>query len=140
METIEPIAKFQGRINKDGRVTIPKQILNSFGIKQNDYVKVIVRKIEIVEKTITVLAQALLVVKIGKYGAITIPRKLIREMGLNESTQLEIILLDFYKFDELVSEKGKKLLLSLQSQANYRILPLDATYTQEIGVRYRYLV
>ena len=138
-ETKEPLAKFQAKVNKDGRVTIPRPILETLGLKQNDYVKVLLRKIEISGKTITVTAQAVLAVKIGKYGAITLPKKLIKEFELKENEAVEVIILDYYKFDELVSEKGKELLSRLQSRNNYKVLPTDTSYISEIGIRYKYL-
>ncbi|HHI00542.1 MAG TPA: AbrB family transcriptional regulator, partial [Thermococcus litoralis] len=41
-ESKEPLAKFQAKVNKDGRITIPRPILETFGLKQNDYVKVLI--------------------------------------------------------------------------------------------------
>ena len=138
-ESREPLAKFQAKVNKDGRITIPRPILETFGLKQNDYVKVLIRKIEISDKTITVTAQAVLAVKIGKYGAITLPKKLMREFELKENEPVEVVILDYYKFEELVSEKGRELLSRLQSRNNYKVLPTDTSYLNEIGIRYRYL-
>jgi bifunctional DNA-binding transcriptional regulator/antitoxin component of YhaV-PrlF toxin-antitoxin module len=138
-ETKEPLAKFQARVNKDNRVTIPRPILEAFGLKQNDYVKVLIRKIEISDKTVTVIAQALLAVKIGKYGAITLPKKLVKEFELKENESIEVIILEYYKFEELVSEKGRELLSKLLSRNNYWILPADSQYLSEIGIKYKYL-
>ena len=138
-ETKESLAKFQAKVNKDGRVSIPRPILETLGLKQNDYVKVLLRKIEISDKTITVTAQAVLAVKIGRNGAITLPKKLMREFEIKENEPVEIVILDYYKFEELVSEKGKELLSRLQSRNNYKVLPTDTSYLNEIGIRYRYL-
>ncbi len=138
-ETKEPLAKFQAKVNKDGRVTIPRPILETLGLKQNDYVKILLRKIEISDKIITVTAQAVLAVKIGRNGAITIPKRLMRELELKENMSVEIIILDYYKFEELVSEKGKELLTRLQSRNNYKLLSPDSSYISEIGIRYKYL-
>ncbi|WP_297555876.1 AbrB/MazE/SpoVT family DNA-binding domain-containing protein, partial [Thermococcus sp.] len=126
-------------VNKDGRITIPRPILETFGLKQNDYVKVLIRKIEISDKTIAVTAQAVLAVKIGRYGAITLPKKLIREFEIKENEPVEVVILDYYKFEELVSEKGRELLSRLQSRNNYKVLPTDTSYLNEIGIRYREL-
>ncbi len=138
-EAKEPLAKFQAKVNKDGRITIPRPILESLGLKQNDYVKVLLRKIEISGKTITVTTQAVLAVRIGRNGAISLPKKLVREFELKENEPVEVIILDYYKFDELVSEKGKELLSKLQSRDNYKILPTDSSYLGEVGIKYRYL-
>lgn len=138
-EAKEPLAKFQAKVNKDGRVTIPRPILETLGLKQNDYVKVLLRKIEISDKTITVTAQAVLAVKIGRNGAITLPKKLMREFKIKENEPVEIVILDYYKFEELVSEKGRELLSRLQARNNYKVLPTDTSYLNEIGVRYREL-
>ena len=138
-ESREPLAKFQAKVNKDGRITIPRPILETFGLKQNDYVKVLIRKIEISDKTIAVTAQAVLAVKIGRNGAITLPKKLMREFDIKDNEPVEVVILDYYKFEELVSEKGRELLSRLQSRNNYKVLPTDTSYLNEIGVRYRYL-
>ena len=136
-EAKEPLAKFQAKVNKDGRITIPRPILETFRLKQNDYVKVLIRKIEISDKTITVTAQAVLAVKIGRNGAIALPKKLMREFELKENEPVEVIILDYYKFEELVSEKGKELLSRLQARNNYKVLPTDSSYLNEIGVKYK---
>lgn len=135
-ETKEPLAKFQAKVNKDGRVTIPRPILDTLKLKQNDYVKVLVRKIEMQDKVIKVLSQALLTVKIGRNGAIALPKSLIREFELRENEPIEILILDYYKLEELVSDKGKELLTKLQSRSNYKVMPTDTSYLNEIGVKY----
>lgn len=136
-ETKEPLAKFQATVNKDGRITIPRPILEAFGLRQNDYVKVLIRKIEISDKTIVVTAQALLAVKIGRNGAIALPKKLMREFELKENEPVEVVILDYYKFEELVSEKGRELLSRLQARNNYKVLPTDTSYLNEIGIGYK---
>lgn len=48
--------------------------------------------------------------KIGKYGVIIFLKKFVKEFELRENELVEVIILDYYKFEELVSEKGKEFL------------------------------
>ena len=114
---IEPLAKFHARLDKEGRVAVPKPIRDALNLSKNDYVEVIVRKIEIDHKAkqIRVLKQAYLITRLGAKGLIFLPSELKREFNLEEKEIVEIVLYGFHKFDELVSTKGKKLMEKMQS-------------------------
>lgn len=118
---VEPLAKFHARLDKEGRVAIPKAIRDAFGLNKNDYVEVIIRKIEVDlnKKQVKVLRQAYLITRMGAKGLIFIPSDLKRQFDLHEKDIVEIILYGFHKFDELVSEKGKHLLNKMQSAGKW---------------------
>jgi len=132
-ESKEPLAKFHARLDKEGRVAIPKAIREALNINKNDYVEIIVRKIQIDSKnsTIKVLKQGYLITRVGARGLVFLPADLKRDFDLEEKDIVEILLLGYHKFDELVSEKGKKLLSKVQTSGKWvevkpeEILPED---------------
>jgi len=120
-ETKEPLAKFHARLDKEGRIAIPKTVREALNINKNDYVEVIVRKIEIEPETaiIRVLKQGYLITRVGAKGLIFLPADLKRDFDLHEKDIVEVLLLGYHKFDELVSEKGKQLLSKVQTSGKW---------------------
>ncbi|MBO8175210.1 MAG: AbrB/MazE/SpoVT family DNA-binding domain-containing protein [Thermococcus sp.] len=118
---VEPLAKFHARLDKEGRVAIPKAIRDALKLSKNDYVEVVVRKIEIdtERRQIKVLRQAYLITRIGSKGLIFLPSDLKKQFDLHEKDIVEIVLYGFHKFDELVSDKGKQLLNKMQSAGKW---------------------
>ncbi|NJE47838.1 AbrB family transcriptional regulator, partial [Thermococcus sp. GR7] len=66
-----------------------------------------------------VLKQGYLVARVGTKGLIFLPADLKRDFGLHEKDIIEVLLLGYHKFDELVSEKGKKLLSKVQASGKW---------------------
>ncbi|NJE75960.1 AbrB/MazE/SpoVT family DNA-binding domain-containing protein [Thermococcus sp. ES12] len=124
---IEPLAKFHARLDKEGRVAIPKVIRDALNLSKNDYVEVIIRKINInyARREIRVLRQAYLITRLGAKGLIFLPAELKKEFELNEKDIVEVVLYGFYKFDELVSEKGRQLMTKIQSTGKWTELKPD---------------
>lgn len=120
-EAKEPLAKFHARLDKEGRVAIPKAIREALNINKNDYVEIVVRKIQIDSKTSTikVLKQGYLITRVGARGLVFLPADLKRDFGLNEKDIVEILLIGYHKFDELVSEKGKELISKVQTSGRW---------------------
>jgi len=116
-EAKEPLAKFQAKVNKDGRVSIPKQIKDVLGFESDDYLKVIIRKIKATkeEGIIYVYSQAFVVLRVGIRGYIVIPQKIRRDLDLKPNESVEIVILDYYPSTT------------------------DSSYIGEIGIRYREL-
>jgi AbrB family looped-hinge helix DNA binding protein len=121
-ETKEPLAKFQARVNKDGRVSIPKQIKDVLGFEADDYLKVIIRKINAAkeEGIIYVYGQAFLVLRVGIRGYIVIPQKIRRDLGLKPNESVEIVILDYYP-----STTDPQELEKLSTSTRFRYLFLD---------------
>ena len=114
---VEPLAKFHARLDKEGRVVIPKPIRDALNLTKNDYIEVVVRKIEIdhEKREIRILRQAYLITRLGTKGLIFLPSELKKQFDLKEKDIVEVVLYGFHKFDELVSEKGKQLMTKMQS-------------------------
>ena len=121
-ETKEPLAKFQAKVNKDGRVSIPKQIKDVLGFESDDYLKVIIRKINAAkeEGIIYVYGQAFVVLRVGIRGYIVIPQKIRRDLGLKPNESVEIVILDYYS-----STTDPQELEKLSSSTRFRYLFLD---------------
>jgi len=97
-ETKEPLAKFQARMNKDGRVSLPKQIKDVLGFESDDYLKVIIRKIK-TEKSqgiIYVYGQEFAILRVGIRGYVVIPQKVRRQLKLKPNDSVEMVILDYY--------------------------------------------
>jgi len=130
---IEPLAKFHARLDKEGRVAIPKAIRDAIGLDKNDYVEVIIRKIKIdrANRQIIVLRQAYLITRIGAKGLIFLPSDLKKQFDLHEKDIVEVVLYGFHKFDELVSEKGKQLLDKVQSVGKWSELKPEDKFPED---------
>lgn len=98
-ESKEPLAKFHARLDKDGRLVIPRYIRDTLKIERGDYVKLIVRKIKIdfQDKTIFVKSQKQIISKIGRKGTAYIPNEIRRDLNIEPNELVEIVLLDIFK-------------------------------------------
>ncbi|WP_297555873.1 AbrB/MazE/SpoVT family DNA-binding domain-containing protein [Thermococcus sp.] len=116
-ESKEPLAKFQAKMNKDGRVSLPKQIKDVLGLESDDYLKVIIRKIkaEKSEGIIYVYGQEFAILRVGIRGYVVIPQKVRRDLNLKPNDSVEIVILDYYPSTT------------------------DSSYISEIGIKYREL-
>ncbi|WP_297489387.1 AbrB family transcriptional regulator [Thermococcus sp.] len=121
-ETKEPLAKFQAKVNKDGRVSIPKQIKDVLRLEPDDYLKIIIRKIQTnkEEGVIYVYGQAFVVVRVGIRGYIVIPQRIRRDLTLGTNESIEVVILDYYP-----STTDPKELEKLTSSARFKYLFLD---------------
>ncbi len=121
-ETKEPLAKFQARMNKDGRVSLPKQIKDVLGFESDDYLKVIIRKIK-TEKSqgiIYVYGQEFAILRVGIRGYVVIPQKVRRDLNLKPNDSVEVVILDYYP-----STTDPQDLETLSSSTRFRYLFLD---------------
>ena len=126
-ETTEPLAKFHARLDPKGRVLIPKSDREILGIESNDYVEVIIRKIQVDHDSmkISVLDRAFLIAKVGARGYFIIPTETRHLLNLDYGDIVEVFLLTFHKFDELISEKGKSLLSRIQTYSHSKIISAE---------------
>ncbi|WP_148290388.1 AbrB/MazE/SpoVT family DNA-binding domain-containing protein [Thermococcus litoralis] len=137
-ETIEPLAKFHAKLNVEGRITIPSPTRELLGLNQNDYVEVIVRKIEVdhANQKIYVLKQAYLISRIGVNGTLFLPKDLQREMTLQPKELVEVLLVGLHRFDELLSPKGKLLLTKSQSIGKWAFIEPNQPLPREPYISY----
>jgi len=121
-EAKEPLAKFQAKMNKDGRVSLPKQIKDVLGFESDDYLKVIIRKIQAEkdEGVIYVYGQAFVILRVGIRGYIVIPQKVRRDLNLEPNDSVEIVILDYYP-----STTDSQDLEKLSSSTRFRYLFLN---------------
>lgn len=121
-ESKEPLAKFQAKMNKDGRVSLPKQIKDVLGLESDDYLKVIIRKIkaEKSEGIIYVYGQEFAILRVGIRGYVVIPQKVRRDLNLKPNDSVEIVILDYYP-----STTDPRDLEKLSSSTRFRYLFLN---------------
>ena len=121
-ETKEPLAKFQAKMNKDGRVSLPKQIKDVLGFEPDDYLKVIVRKIRTdkEEGVIYVYGQEFAILRVGIRGYVVIPQKVRKQLELRPNDSVEIVVLDYYP-----STTDPKSIEKLTEVTRFKYLFLD---------------
>ena len=103
-EIVEPLAKFHALITTKGRFTIPKETRRVFGIKEGDYLELIIRKLDPQTKKPT--KRAIIIVRLNVTGQGVVPAELIRKMNIKlKEDILEVLLVRFFKPEEVL--KGK---------------------------------
>ncbi|MCD6373381.1 MAG: AbrB/MazE/SpoVT family DNA-binding domain-containing protein [Thermococcus sp.] len=109
-ESREPLAKFHARVDKDGRLVIPRYIRDTLKIERGDYIKLIVRKIKIDfnDKTIFVETQKQIISKVGRKGTAYIPNEVRRSLNIEPDELVEVILLDIFKSEVPDNESNFK--------------------------------
>ncbi|AEC51597.1 putative protein Predicted transcription regulator, SpoVT/AbrB family [Pyrococcus sp. NA2] len=101
-EAIEPLAKFHAKVDKSGRVIIPKYIRDIYEINQGDFVVMIVRKVRIDKKDrkVYVLRQVKFSAKVNERGVVVVPKQLREHLDIKPGDLLEVLLMDHYKSNE----------------------------------------
>lgn len=122
---IEPLAKFHASINIKGQLVIPAKDREILGLNKGDYLEVIVRSFRVVDGKIRVLKRAYVIVRLSSKGLITIPEPVRRELNISTGDVVEILIVGYHKFEELISEKGRKLVKHLQGKANAQVISSD---------------
>ncbi|WP_297090880.1 AbrB/MazE/SpoVT family DNA-binding domain-containing protein [Thermococcus sp.] len=135
---IEPLAKFHARLDKEGRIAVPKAIRDALNLAKNDYIEVVIRKVEIdhTKREIRILRQAYLITRLGAKGLIFLPSELKKQFDLKEKDIVEVVLYGFHKFDELVSEKGKLLMTKMQSVGRWSELTPDEQIPESLDMEH----
>ena len=97
---IEPLAKFHARLDRDGRVTIPRHVRAVFHINKDDYIKATIRRVhvDLDLKTIFILGEdSGVIMRVGRGGMVTIPQKIREELQLDPGDLVEIIIENVFK-------------------------------------------
>lgn len=116
-QTVEPLAKFHAQIYKNGRIAIPKNERDYFGIDQYDIVELIVRKVE--KNNIT--GRGWFLAQLTARGLLTIPFGLRQELNIQEGDFVEVLLLSFVRVEEVIGEEGFKIMKSLRAN-DYKVI------------------
>lgn len=82
----EPLAKFHAQVYKNGRIAIPKNERDYFGIDQHDIVELIVRKIE--DNKIN--GRGWFLAQLTTRGVLTIPLGLRKELDIPEGETMTL--------------------------------------------------
>jgi len=116
-EIAEPLAKFQSRLRPQGRVMIPVYIREYFGIKDGDFVVVIIR---IPDESRNIVGRVFAITKVYDRGVITIPKKIRDKFNLQPGSFVEILLIDYILISSVVERK-----FNLQPTTKYEIIDRD---------------
>ncbi|BAD84283.1 transcription regulator, SpoVT/AbrB family [Thermococcus kodakarensis KOD1] len=96
----EPLAKFHARLDRDGRVTIPRHVRTVFHINKDDYIKATIRRVyvDLGLKTIFILGEDTgVIMRVGRGGMVTIPQKVREELQLDPGDLVEVIIENVFK-------------------------------------------
>ena len=88
---IEPLAKFHVKVHSQYRVTFPKETRQAFGIREGDYVVLILRKIH--GQPPTAIRRAVLFLKISRNGVMVLPKELTTSFEIEVGEIIEILLI-----------------------------------------------
>ena len=113
----EPLAKFHAQVYRNGRIAIPKNERDYFGIDQHDIVELIVRKYEGDKIT----GRGWFLAQLTVNGKLTIPQGLRHELNILEGEFIEVLLVGFIRIEDVIGESGLKIMKSLRSN-DYRVI------------------
>jgi len=114
-QIIEPLAKFHSPVYKNGRIAIPSNERDYYGLDQHDIVLLIVRNNN---------GRGLFWAQLTVHGRLTIPRGLRRELGISEGDFVEVLLIDIIKVKDMMGEEGYNVLKAIRTNS-YRLLTPD---------------
>ncbi len=116
-QVIEPLAKFHTQVYRNGRIAIPKNERDYFGIGQHDIVELIIRKI----KEDKIIGRGWFLAQLTVRGVLTIPLGLRKELDISDGDFIEVLLLSFIRIEDVIGEKGLKIMRALRAN-DYRII------------------
>jgi len=101
-QTPEPLAKFHAKVDKSGRIIIPKYIRDTYGIKPNDFVVLIIRKVSIDKKNrkVYVHSQFKFSGKVNERGVVVIPKQYRSRFTIEPGELVEVLLMDYHEPEE----------------------------------------
>ena len=114
---IEPLAKFHAQVYRNGRIAIPKNERDYFGIDQHDIVELIVRKIENDE----IRGRGWFLAQLTTNGKLTIPFGLRQELNISDGDFVEVLIIGFVKIENIIGEEGLKVMRTLKS-SDYKVI------------------
>ncbi|AEH25100.1 AbrB/MazE/SpoVT family DNA-binding domain-containing protein [Pyrococcus yayanosii] len=116
-QIIEPLAKFHAQVYRNGRIAIPKNERDYFGIDQHDIVELIIRKIENGQ----IKGRGWFIAQLTVRGVLTIPLGLRKELDISDGDFVEVLLIGFIRIEDVVGERGLKIMRALRAN-DYRII------------------
>lgn len=111
-QVIEPLAKFHSPVYKNGRIAIPSNERDYFGLDKHDIVLLVVRNPN---------GRGLFWAQLTVHGRLTIPQGLRQHLSISEGDFVEVLLVDFIKIKNVVGEEGYRILRAVRTNS-YRLL------------------
>ncbi|WP_054839687.1 hypothetical protein [Thermococcus sp. JCM 11816] len=117
---IEPLAKFHAQVYRNGRIAVPKNERDYFGLDQHDIVELIIRKWEGGDKILG--RGGWFLAQLTVRGVLTIPLGLRRELKISDGGDfVEVLLIGFIRIEDVIGEQGLKIMKSLRSN-EYKLI------------------
>jgi len=113
----EPLAKFHAQVYRNGRIAIPKNERDYYGLGQYDVVELIIRKY----RDNKIVGRGWFLAQLTVSGVLTIPLGLRRELDISDGDFIEVLLLSYIKIEDVIGEKGLKIMKALRLN-DYRII------------------
>ena len=118
---IEPLAKFHAQVYKNGRIAIPSNEREHFGLDKHDIVSLIVRKYE-GEK---IIGRGQFWAQLTIHGRLTIPNGLRQQLNIREGDHVEVLLVDFIKLHEKLEDKEYFIFQAIKNGKYFMLNPED---------------
>ncbi len=113
----EPLAKFHAQVYRNGRIAIPKNERDYYGLDQHDIVELIVRKYEGNE----IIGRGWFLAQLTTRGVLTIPLGLRRELNIVDGDFVEVLLIGFIRIEDVIGDQGLKIMKALRSN-EYKLI------------------
>ena len=114
---IELLAKFHAQVYRNGRISIPKNERDYYGLDQHDIVELIVRKYEGDKIT----GRGWFLAQLTVNGKLTIPQGLRHELNISDGEFIEVLLVGFIRIEDVIGEQGLRVMRSLRSN-EYKLI------------------
>lgn len=113
----EPLAKFHTQVYRNGRIAIPKNERDYYGLDQHDIVELIVRKYE----DDKIIGRGWFLAQLTVRGVLTIPLGLRRELNISDGDFVEVLLIGFIRIEDVIGDQGLKIMKALRSN-EYKLI------------------
>ncbi len=100
-QAVEPLAKFHAQVYRNGRIAIPANEREYFGLNKHDIVNLIIRKLE----GDKIIGRGQFWAQLTIHGRLTIPNGLRQKLNISEGDHVEVLLVDFIKIQEKLGDR-----------------------------------
>ena len=109
-QIVEPLAKFHAQVYRNGRIAIPANEREYFGLDKHDIVNLIIRKLD----NNQISGRGQFWTQLTIHGRLTIPHGLRQQLNISEGDYVEVLLIGFIKLQEKLQEEEYHLFQAIK--------------------------